>query len=310
MGTSGIFQLAAFVIGLLFGSFLNVCISRLPKGESIVRPRSRCPQCGTPIRWYDNIPVLSWLILRGRCRECKQSIPWRYPLVELAIGVWFFVAGQELLLLQLAKVGGLNGPTPAEYIATLAFAILGFLLIGPMVMDWQTMILPDAFTLGGIAIGLFLICTQAIFLGPNEDQVRLTKHSLHLTSPGGVSDSGNVFLTGPESLIFGRIVAICGAALVLLLIRWLYRAIRHREGMGLGDVKLLGMIAAFLGFWPAILSLFIGTLVAAFYGALLLVQGKVGATSKLAFGSFLCLGGLVSAMYGNRLIDMYITLLR
>lgn len=225
------------------------------------------------------------------------------------MGLWFYLAGQELFLLQLAKAGGLNGPTPAEYIATLAFAMLGFLLIGLMVMDWQTMVLPDAFTLGGIAIGLFLVCTQAIFLGPNEDQVLLTKHSLHLTSPGGVSDNGNVFLTGPESLIFGRIATICGAVLVLLLIRWLYKAIRHREGMGLGDVKLLGMIAAFVGFWPAILSLFIGTLAAAFYGALLLARGRAGATSKLAFGSFLCFGGLVAALYGNRLIDMYIALL-
>ncbi len=192
----------------------------------------------------------------------------------------------------------------------ICFAILGFLLIGLMVMDWQTMILPDAFTLTGIAIALFLVCTQAIFLGPNEDQVLLTKHSLHLTSPGGVTDHGNVFLTGPESLIFGRIAAICGSALLLLLVRWFYRALRHRDGMGLGDVKLLAMIAAFLGFWPAVLSLFVGTLAAAFYGALLLARGKAEATSKLAFGSFLCVGGLLAALFGNRLIDRYIALLR
>jgi leader peptidase (prepilin peptidase)/N-methyltransferase len=214
----------------------------------------------------------------------------------------------------------LNSPNPgvqtsaewwvAHTLAALAMAILGFLLIGLLVMDWQTMILPDAFTLTGIAIALFLICTQAIFLGPNEDQIHLTKHSLHLTSPGGVTDNGNVFLTGPESLIFGRIAATCGAALLLLLIRWLYRAIRHREGMGLGDVKLLAMIAAFLGFWPAILSLFLGTLLAALYGLTLLARGRAGAASRLAFGSFLCAGGLISAQFGNRLINMYIALLR
>ena len=204
----------------------------------------------------------------------------------------------------------LSGPTSAEWIGIVGLAILGFLLIGLMVMDWQTMTLPDAFTLTGIAIGLFLVCTQAIFLGPNEDQVRLTKHSLHLTSPGGVTDNGNVFLTGPESLIFGRIAAICGAALLLLVIRWLYKAVRHREGMGLGDVKLLAMIAAFLGFWPAILSLFIGVFVASLYGVFLLIRGRAIATSKLPFGSFLCVGGLVAAVYGNRLIDMYIALLR
>jgi leader peptidase (prepilin peptidase) / N-methyltransferase len=310
VGTYGTFELAAFLVGLLFGSFLNVCISRLPRHESIVRPRSHCPNCGKPIRWYDNIPVLSWILLRGRCRDCKSSIPWRYPLVELAVGIWFAVVAGWIVTLELAKVSRLSGPTSTEWIGVVGVAILGFLLIGLMVMDWQTMTLPDAFTLTGIAIGLFLICTQAIFLGPNEDQVRLTKHSLHLTSPGGVTDHGNVFLTGPESLIFGRIAAVCGVALLLLIIRWIYKAVRHREGMGLGDVKLIAMIAAFLGFWPAILSLFIGVIVASLYGAFLLFRGRAIATSKLPFGSFLCVGGLVAAVYGNRLIDMYIALLR
>jgi leader peptidase (prepilin peptidase)/N-methyltransferase len=315
---SGILELAAFFVGLLFGSFLNVCISRIPKGESIVKPRSRCPHCTTPIRWYDNIPILSWLLLRGRCRDCRASISWQYPAVELALGVWFLkvvkLYWNATHLDPTIAATAITFPTDSQitiYLLTvLGLAILGFLLIGLMVMDWQTMILPDAFTLGGLAIALLLVCTQAIFLGPNEDQVLLTKHSLHLTSPGGVVDRGNVFLTGPESLIFGRIAAICGAALLLLLIRWLYKAIRHREGMGLGDVKLLAMIAAFLGFWPAILSLFVGTLAAALYGAFLLARGKAGAASKLPFGSFLSLGGLIAALYGNRLIDSYIGLLR
>jgi leader peptidase (prepilin peptidase)/N-methyltransferase len=314
VGTPGIVQLAAFVIGLLFGSFLNVCISRLPRKESIVHPRSRCPQCGAPIRWYDNIPLLSWILLRGRCRDCKQSIPWRYPLVELSVGICFFALSRQVNYLSAVMKDGSAHLSSLDVVSSeislVGLAILGFLLIGLMVMDWQTMILPNAFTLGGIAIALFLVCTQAIFLGPNEDQVLLTKHSLHLTSPGGVTDHGNVFLTGPESLIFGRIAAVCGAALLLLLIRWLYRAVRHREGMGLGDVKLLAMIAAFLGFWPAILSLFVGTLAAALYGAFLLARGKAGAASKLPFGSFLCIGGLVAAQFGNRLIDRYIALLR
>jgi leader peptidase (prepilin peptidase) / N-methyltransferase len=315
------YEIAAFVTGLLFGSFLNVCISRLPQRESIVHPRSRCTQCGATIRWYDNVPLLSWALLRGRCRDCKQAIPWRYPLVELAVGLWFARIASDLglqwaannkpdVLAILQAVGGTPYSFAHRIPELISLAILGFLLIGLMVMDWETMILPDAFTLTGIVIGVFLVCTQAIFLGPNEDQVRLTKHSLHLTSPGGVTDNGNVFLTGAESLIFGRIAAICGAALLLLLIRWLYKAVRHREGMGLGDVKLLAMIAAFLGFWPAILSLFVGTLAAAIYGVVLLARGKAGAASKLAFGSFLCVGGLVAAQFGNRLIDMYIALLR
>jgi leader peptidase (prepilin peptidase) / N-methyltransferase len=318
VGSLGIFQLFAFVIGILFGSFLNVCISRIPRRESIVHPRSRCTQCGAAIRWYDNVPLLSWILLRGRCRDCQASISWRYPAVELAMGVWLASAMGLLWnathldpTITATAISPLTGSQIVIYsLGVLGVAVLGFLLIGLMVMDWQTMILPDSFTLGGIAIALFLVCAQAIFLGPNEDEVVLTKHHIQLTSPGGVVDHGNLFLTGPESLIFGRIAAICGAALVLLLIRWVYKAVRHREGMGLGDVKLLAMIAAFLGFWPAILSLFFGTLVAATYGIVLLTRGRAGATSKLAFGSFLCIGGLIAAQFGNRLINMYIVLLR
>jgi len=280
----------------------------------VVSPRSRCPQCGSPIRWYDNIPVLSWPRLSARCRDCNASIPWRYPVVELSLGVWFLLIGVSIVEVLFG-----HAAPPLEWNAwwinfgvdQTGLAILGFLLIGLMVMDWQTMLLPDSFTLTGIAIGFLLICLKAVFLGPGEDQVVLnTTHQLRLNSPGSFISRGNVFLTGPEALIFGRIAAICGVALLLLLIRWVYKAIRHREGMGLGDVKLLAMIAAFLGFWPAILSLFVGTLTAALYGALLLARGKAGAASKLAFGSFLCVGGLVAARFGNRLIDMYMALLR
>ena len=294
-------------IGLLFGSFLNVCISRLPRHQSVVRPRSRCPQCGAAIRWYDNIPILSWLLLRARCRNCKAAIPWRYPLVELAVAIWFLQIGVSIAQ-QISVVAG--GWYMNFGIDEVGLLVLGFLLIGLMVMDWQTMILPDSFTLGGLAAALFLVCAKALCLRPNEDQVILSNHHIQLTSPGGVTDHGNLFFTGPENLIFGRIAAICGAALLLLIIRWVYRAVRHRDGMGLGDVKLLAMIAAFLGFWPAILSLFLGTLAAAIYGAILLARGRAGATSRLAFGSFLCIGGLVSALFGNHLINMYIALLR
>src|SRR5258708_1735299 len=151
-----IFILAAsFLIGLLFGSFLNVCISRLPKAESVVRPHSRCPQCGTSIRWHDNIPIVSWLLLLGRCRDCKTAIPWRYPLVELSVGIWFWLTTSSFLA-NFSRAhdfgGGFSSEDVPRLIAAISIAILGFLLIGLMVMDWETMILPDAFTLTGIAI--------------------------------------------------------------------------------------------------------------------------------------------------------------
>jgi leader peptidase (prepilin peptidase) / N-methyltransferase len=310
-----LFEIAGFLLGLIFGSFVNVCISRLPAHESIVHPRSRCPECGTPIRWYDNIPIASWLLLKGRCRDCGHTISWRYPLVELTVGVWFAVQAARLYTLLNFYFWTTNGAGSTSdaisgVILNLAIAILGFLLIGLIVMDWQTHLLPDAFTLTGIAIGLFLLCIQAFFLSPAQGQVLLPQHSIRLSSPGGVTDSGNVFLTGPEALIGGRVLAVCAVALFLLAVRWLYMVLRHREGMGLGDVKLLAMIAAFLGFWPAILSLFVGVLAASVYGVLLLILGKANAASKLAFGSFLAAGGLFAAQFGDRFIQAYGVLMR
>ena len=305
-----LYEALAFILGLIFGSFLNVCIARLPKHESVVTPRSRCPQCGAPIRWYDNIPLLSFLLLRGRCRSCQQTIPWRYPLVELAVGLWFAVVVFRCLDSSSPNVSLSTEWHIALILVGLGIAILGFLLIGLMVMDWQTLLLPDAFTLTGIAIGLFLVFIRAAFLGPTEDQVVLSNHHITLTSPGGVTDHGNLFFTGPEALIMGRIAAICGTALILLFIRWLYKALRHREGMGLGDVKLLAMIASFLGFWPSILALFLGVLIATAYSIFLLIRGKAGAASKLPFGSFLAISGLIAASFGNILINMYAALLQ
>jgi leader peptidase (prepilin peptidase)/N-methyltransferase len=192
------------------------------------------------------------------------------------------------------------------YIEALGLAILGFLLIGLIVMDWQTHILPNAFTLTGIAIGFFLVCTQAIFLNPHEGDVVLnTTRQLRMSSPGSNAAHGNIFLTGTEALVFGRIAAIGGAAGLLLLVRWTYKLIRHREGLGLGDIKLIAMIAAFLGFWPAILALFIGVFTSAVYGLFLMARGRANPLTKLPLGSFISAGGLIAAIYGNRLIDMY-----
>ena len=188
----------------------------------------------------------------------------------------------------------------------LSVAILGFLLIGLIIMDWQTHLLPDAFTLTGIAIGLFLVSVQTLFLGPHEGDVVLnTTHQLRLSSPGSMVAHGNVFLTGTEALILGRLAAVVGAAALLHLIRWSYKALRHREGLGLGDVKLIAMIAAFLGFWPAILSLFIGVLTATAYALLLLARGRANRLTQLPLGSFISAGGLIAALFGERLINMY-----
>lgn len=307
-------EAAAFAVGLLFGSFLNVCITRLPRGHSVIAPRSRCMACGNFIRWYDNFPFLSWVALRARCRDCREPISWQYPAVELATGVWFAIAISRFARM-LAEVGPLPAYSAEQWtvaaITSLATAALGFLLIGLMVMDWQTGLLPDWFTFGGMAAAFFLICNQAIFLGSGEGQVVLnSSKQLRLRSPGSFASQGNVFLTGPESLIFGRLAAVVGVALLLLAVRGAYKALRKRDGMGLGDVKMLAMIAAFLGFWPAILALFVGVLTAAFYSVALMLRGRAGASTRIAFGSFLTIGGLFAAVFGQRVIHAYSLLLQ
>ena len=309
------FEIPAFLLGLLFGSFLNVCISRLPAHRSLSKPRSHCPHCLETIRWYDNIPLLSWLLLAAKCRHCKAAIPWRYPLIEFATGIWFSIVGLKLFSLFTIQTTPNFAVASSEALILssteiLAFAILGFLLIGLLVIDWQTHTLPDAFTLTGTAIGFFLICVQAIFLAPGQGDIHLNStNNLRMSSPGSMAAQGNVFLTGPEHLVFGRLAAITGAALLLLAIRAIYKAIRHREGLGLGDVKLLAMIAAFLGFWPAILALFAGALLCSAYALTLIARRKATALTRLPLGTFLAIGGLIAALFGTPLTTWYTSLL-
>jgi leader peptidase (prepilin peptidase)/N-methyltransferase len=308
-----VFEIVAFVLGLLFGSFLNVCIARLPRHESLWHPRSHCPHCGKTIRWYDNIPVLSWILLRGKCRDCQESISWRYPAVELTTAIWFTlvaaVFNARLLNVLHEQVPAFQTEHLADQsIAGIAALILGFLLIGLLVMDWRTHTLPNAFTTPGIAIGFFLTCCQIIFLGPKEGDVML--HGKNpITSAGSTVDKGNLILTGPEHIVLGWLGSVVAAACLLLLIRFLYQKLRGREGLGLGDVKLIAMIAAFLGFWPAMLSLFVGVVLCSVYALTLLLRGKANATSRLPLGSFLCIGGLLAALFGAPLIAWYTSLL-
>ena len=150
---------------------------------------------------------------------------------------------------------------------------------------------------------------QAIFLEPGENDIKLPPHSLRMSSPGSFVAKGNVFLTGPEHLVFGRLAAIVGAALILLVIRWTYRAVRHRDGIGLGDVKLLAMIAAFLGWWPAVLSLLVACVLVLPYALFLLLRRRASGFTELPFGSFLCAGGLIAALAGGPIVAWYAGLL-
>lgn len=306
------FEIPAFLLGLLLGSFLNVCISRLPAHNSLSKPRSHCPKCLATIRWYDNVPLLSWILLRARCRKCKMPISWRYPAVELAVGLWFcFIASRIWALGEASEWVDVTNGSPyvlQGFIAFFGIAILGFLVIGLLVMDWQTHTLPDAFTLTGIALGFVLICCQAVFLGPHQDEMLLHGRN-PLTSPGNVTDRGNVILTGPEHLVLGRLLAVVLAGGILFLIGYIYHHLRHRDGLGVGDAKLAAMIAAFLGFWPAVLALFLGFILCSIYALTLMARGKATLRKRLPLGTFLCIGGLVAALVGTPVIAWYSSLL-
>ncbi len=271
--------------GLAFGSFLNVCVSRLPRHDSIVAPRSRCPRCLAPIRNADNIPVLSFLLLRGRCRDCGMPISPRYPLIEAATAALFL-----LCFLQL----GLS-------LSGIAAAVLCWLLLGLAATDAETLLLPDALTLPGLALGV----VYSGFRSADGDQSAFAA-SNHATS--FVLLPGFHWRVSAESLL----LAACAAALILL-IRGIYWLARRREGMGLGDAKLLAMIAAWLGLWPTLLTLFLGVLSAAIYGlavtSLPRKQTPPGDTPavRLPLGAFLCAAALFVLFHGERIVHWYLS---
>lgn len=293
------------LLGLLIGSFVNVCISRLPAGRSVVSPASHCEECSQPVRWYDNIPLISYLLLRGRCRACNAVFGVRHLLVELATGVWFAVGAVPLS----------SGPAMWSdtffqlLVHQIAFCALGALLLALAVIDWQWHRLPDALTIPGILLGFLLTCTYAMFLGENQYTLVL-KRKVNINAAGSGRNTGNIFMTGPEHLVYGRVLSIVACFLLLYVIRIAYRAVRKRDGMGLGDAKLLAMIAAFLGFAPALLSLFAGTLLATVYAVVLLARGRASAVTRLPFGSFLAAGGILAALAGVPLVNWYLTLFR
>lgn len=251
-----VLAVAAAAFGLVLGSFYNVVIYRLPRGASIVTGRSKCPQCGHTVAAYDNVPVLSWLWLRGRCRSCRWRIPVRYPFVELLSGaaagavVWRYGATLEALWL---------------------YAFVSILLIITFI-DWDHQIIPDPLSIGGTVLGW---AGAAVCL-----------------------DIGLV-----QSLV-GSLV---GAGLVLL-IAVVYRLARKVHGMGGGDVKLMAMIGAFLGWKMVFPVLMIAALFGSIYGLYLIRRGGGDAQTAVAFGSFLAPAACLMLFAGTRLIDLYVRL--
>ena len=298
------FASAIFFFGLAFGSFLNVCIYRLPLDMSVVTPRSACPKCKQGIALYDNLPVLSWLILRGRCRHCKASISPRYLVIELLTGAlflacyWYF--GWTLSLLK--------------------YCTFSFLMLGLIFTDAETKLLPDKLTLTGLALGLIF----SLIVPVNDLAAQFLSGSVNLPISGDVSDRLWSLL---DSLLGAGLGAsfIYGAAIMYL--RW-----RGTEGMGLGDVKLMAMVGAFLGMKLTVLTIFAGSLAGSFFGlgTVLIVWIKrthrfmkrlasvqaarrrgwqsaqvVYRNYQMPFGVFLGSMALLACFFGDRLLDWY-----
>lgn len=263
----------AGLFGLLIGSFLNVCIYRMPRDLSVVRPRSYCPQCEKTIAWFDNVPLVSYLLLRGRCRHCGKPISARYPIVELLTGALFFVL-----------VAALGPSLPA-----LKYCLMSALLVGMVFSDLEERILPDEFTLGGLVAGLALSWVIPISDGPTEflfaiTGVPLKGHLLSLAESffAAALPSGFLWLTGE-----------------------LFQRIRHKEGLGFGDVKMIAMVGAFVGLTGTLRTLILGSLLGSVVGvAYILITRKDHTSYELPFGSFLGFAGILVILLDQRVFSL------
>ncbi|MSV31084.1 MAG: prepilin peptidase [Bryobacterales bacterium] len=244
----------AGLFGLLIGSFLNACIFRFPRDITLWNPsRSFCPACETTIAWYDNIPVLSYLLLRGKCRHCQYAIPFRYILVELLCGIMYFLIvysfGLTLPAAKLALFGAINLELAAS--------------------DFEERILPDEFTKGGVIAGLVLAWFQLLPVGFSSLVVPF--------------DASLAMHSVVESAI-GAGFGYCS----LWAVAWLYLKFRGKEGMGMGDFKMAAMVGAFLGLSPMLFSLMIGSVLGAVAGIVIVTFSKEeAATYEVPFGSFM-----------------------
>ena len=265
-----------FAFGLIIGSFLNVCIYRLPRGESVVRPRSHCPGCDHLIAAYDNIPLFSYLLLRGKCRYCQARISPIYFFVELATG---------LLFLFLYSIFGLTASYPK-------FAVLGALMVVLTVTDWQTRLLPDRVTFPGMVVGLLF--SQMVPVGDGAGLLLVRVAGME-GSPWRIA-----------SLLDSLLGAVAGGGLLYFLVE-LYFRLRHKEGMGLGDVKMMAMAGFFLGPKLVLLTIWLASISGALVGgSFILLSRKDWKAFELPFGSFLGIAALVVAVWGKELLYWYL----
>lgn len=264
------------LFGLVIGSFLNVCIFRLPRDVSIAFPRSRCPHCENPIRPYDNIPLLSYIFLGGKCRFCKEPISIQYPFVELLSGLAFFAC---------ALKWGVATPTLVNSLFLSMTIVLIFI-------DYHHRILPNAITLPGTAVGILLCAFQdrGLYEEPLANSI---------ASFAGIGNYWVGSILG--ALIGGGLLYIVGVG---------YFKFRKIQGLGMGDVKMMALVGAFLGWSGALITLFAGALLGTLLGVGLMILKRASMKTQLPFGVFLGIGSALSLFYGLPLLRWYLHLFR
>ena len=246
-----------FLFGAVIGSFLNVCIYRLPREESVAWPASHCPTCRKPIAWYDNLPIVSYLVLRGRCRACQSPISIRYPLVETANAIGY------------VGVFWMFGFTAIAC----AYAALVSALVVVTGTDLSHTMIPDAVTLPGIVVGL--LCAALIL-------------------PISVMESLTGILVGGGLLWF---------------LAWISPYVFGKEGMGGGDIKLMAMVGAFIGWQPVLLAIMIGSFLGSMIGGTLMISGVISRREPIPFGPFLAIGSLLALVFHQPLFEWYWSLI-
>ncbi|MGD8524208.1 MAG: prepilin peptidase [Desulfobacterales bacterium] len=250
-------EVFAFIFGLCIGSFLNVCIYRLPASQSITRPRSHCPNCNELIRFYDNIPVLSYLVLRGRCRFCKERISFRYPVVEILTGLFALVTFLKY---------GITLEALIYYVFVSALIVITFI-------DIDHQIIPDIITLPGIP--LFFLASFAL----------------------------------PGITYIDSIIGVFAGGGSLFLVAWIYHLVTKKEGMGGGDIKLLAMIGALIGWQGVLFTIFVASAVGTISGILVMLKARKSMKLAIPFGPFLAIGGIAYIFIGPQLIYWYFNIL-
>ena len=280
-----VFACFAFALGACVASFLNVCIWRLPREESVVRPGSHCPKCNTPIKWYQNIPIVSWCCLRGRCANCHQPISIRYTVVELLGGVLFLMAYLQWAMPSILRQMPILGLVPASdmWLVAAEWLVITGLILGSFI-DLEHFYLPDRVTIGGMVLGVPLS-----FLVP-ELQCQTDRLSALYWSLGGMT-VGFLFLWGVGAF---------------------FSKLFKKEALGFGDVKLIGAIGAFFGPVAVLFTTILSSLVGSIIGLILVARGraKLGGFTAVPYGPFLAIGALVWMYWGPAIARWYMALMR